>query len=285
MTVPQLGSREDLRHIPLVTIDGIDARDFDDAVYCEPAAVGRSKKPNGWRVLVGIADVSHYVKPGEPLDREARERGTSVYLVDRVIPMLPFALSNGICSLNQGVDRLSMACEMQVSPGGEITSYEIVPAVIHVYRRLTYNIVNKVHVDKDPETVEAQRDLLPMLETHEELRNVMKAKRHRRGSIDFDIPEVKVKLDEKGHPIALIKREGSLPVLQDYLHGLLADIRGITDAYRQALSFITREDVAHKLFKEIAPEYAERNGGYTRIVRTGVRRGDAAETAIIELVK
>ncbi len=196
--------RRDRRDLTIVTVDGDDSKDFDDGVYVE-------KKADGSYFLgVYIADVSWYVREGEPLDREARERGTSVYLVDRVIPMLPFALSNGICSLNQGVDRLSMACEMQVSPEGEITSYEIVPAVIHVYRRLTYNIVNKVLVDKDPETVEAQRDLLPMLETLEELRNVMKAKRHRRGSIDFDIPEVKVKLDEKGHPIALIKREGSL---------------------------------------------------------------------------
>ncbi len=196
--------RRDRRDLTVVTVDGDDSKDFDDGVYVE-------KKADGSYFLgVYIADVSWYVREGEPLDREARERGTSVYLVDRVIPMLPFALSNGICSLNQGVDRLSMACEMQVSPEGEIVSYEIVPAVIHVYRRLTYNIVNKVLVDKDPETVEAQRDLLPMLETLEELRNVMKAKRHRRGSIDFDIPEVKVKLDEKGHPIALIKREGSL---------------------------------------------------------------------------
>ena len=154
--------------------------------------------------------VSWYVREGEPLDKEAYERGTSVYLVDRVVPMLPFALSNGICSLNAGVDRLSMACEMHVSPEGEIQSYEIVPAVIHVYRRLTYNIVNRVLVEKDPEEIERQKDLLPMLETLEELHHVMKAKRHARGSIDFDLAEVKVKLDDEGHPIELIKRTGSL---------------------------------------------------------------------------
>ena len=196
--------RRDRRDLTIVTVDGDDSKDFDDGVYVK-------KNDDGSFFLgVYIADVSWYVREGEPLDREAYERGTSVYLVDRVVPMLPFALSNGICSLNAGVDRLSMACEMHVSPTGEIESYEIVPAVIHVYRRLTYNIVNKVLVDKDPEELERQRDLLPMLETLEELRHIMKAKRHARGSIDFEIPEVKVKLDEKGHPIELIKRTGSL---------------------------------------------------------------------------
>ena len=196
--------RRDRRDLTIVTVDGDDSKDFDDGVYVK-------KNDDGSYFLgVYIADVSWYVREGEPLDKEAYERGTSVYLVDRVVPMLPFALSNGICSLNAGVDRLSMACEMQVSPEGEITSYEIVPAVIHVYRRLTYNIVNRVLVDKDPEEIERQKDILPMLETLEELRHIMKAKRHARGSIDFEIPEVKVKLDEKGHPIELIKRTGSL---------------------------------------------------------------------------
>ncbi|MBQ1461455.1 MAG: ribonuclease R, partial [Selenomonas sp.] len=181
-----------------------DSKDLDDGVYAR-------KNPDGSYFLgVYIADVSHYVKEHAPLDREAYARGTSVYLVDRVIPMLPKELSNGICSLNAGVDRLSMACEMQISPDGEITSYEILPTVIHVYRRLTYNIVNKVLVDKAEPFLSDNGDILPMLETLAELRGALKAKRHRRGSIDFDLPEVKVKLDENGHPVALIKREGSL---------------------------------------------------------------------------
>ena len=203
-TPEEYEGRRDRRDLTIVTVDGDDSKDFDDGVYVK-------KNDDGSFFLgVYIADVSWYVREGEPLDREAYERGTSVYLVDRVVPMLPFALSNGICSLNAGVDRLSMACEMHVSPEGDIESYEIVPAVIHVYRRLTYNIVNRVLVEKDPEEIERQRDLLPMLETLEELRHIMKAKRHARGSIDFDIPEVKVKLDEQGHPIELIKRTGSL---------------------------------------------------------------------------
>ena len=196
--------RADRRDLQIVTVDGEDSKDLDDGVYAR-------KNPDGSYFLgVYIADVSHYVKEHAPLDREAYARGTSVYLVDRVIPMLPKELSNGICSLNAGVDRLSMACEMQISAEGEITSYEILPTVIHVYRRLTYNIVNKVLVDKAEPFLSDNGDILPMLETLAELRGALKAKRHRRGSIDFDLPEVKVKLDENGHPVALIKREGSL---------------------------------------------------------------------------
>lgn len=196
--------RRDRRDLPIVTVDGEDSKDLDDGVFAR-------RNPDGSFFLgVYIADVSWYVREGQPLDREARERGTSVYLVDRVIPMLPKELSNGICSLNAGVDRLSMACEMQISPEGEVTSYEIIPTVIHVYRRLTYNIVNKVLVDKAEPFVSDNQDIREMLETLEALRHVLKAKRHRRGSIDFDVPEVKVKLDDKGHPVALIKREGSL---------------------------------------------------------------------------
>ncbi len=196
--------RRDRRDLPIVTVDGEDSKDLDDGVFAR-------RNPDGSFFLgVYIADVSWYVRENQPLDREARERGTSVYLVDRVIPMLPKELSNGICSLNAGVDRLSMACEMQISPEGEVTSYEIVPTVIHVYRRLTYNIVNKVLVDKAEPFLSDNQDIREMLETLEALRHVLKAKRHRRGSIDFDVPEVKVKLDDKGHPVALIKREGSL---------------------------------------------------------------------------
>ena len=196
--------RRDRRNFPIVTVDGEDSKDLDDGVYAY-------KKEDGSYFLgVYIADVSHYVRENQPLDVEARARGTSVYLVDRVIPMLPRELSNGICSLNAGVDRLSMACEMHLSPEGEINSYEIIPTVIHVYRRLTYNIVNKVLVEKAEPYVSDNEDIREMLETLAEIRNLRKKIRHARGSIDFELPEVKVKLDEKGHPVALIKREGSL---------------------------------------------------------------------------
>lgn len=196
--------RADRRSLPIVTVDGEDSKDLDDGVYA------RRNEDGSFFLGVYIADVSWYVRENQPLDREARERGTSVYLVDRVIPMLPKELSNGICSLNAGVDRLSMACEMQISPEGEVTSYEIQPAVIHVYRRLTYHIVNKVLVDREEPFLSDNQDIRTMLETLADLRGVLKEKRHRRGSIDFELPEVKVKLDAEGHPVALIKREGSL---------------------------------------------------------------------------
>lgn len=193
--------RRDRRALLTVTVDGDDSRDFDDAVYAERRADG------GWFLGVYIADVSWYVREGRPLDREACARGTSVYLVDRVIPMLPFALSNGICSLNQGADRLAMACEMDVSPSGEVTRYEIVPAVIRVYRRLTYNGVNALLEGRD--APEDER-LMDMLQTLAALRDARKARRRARGSIDFNLPEIKVKLDDAGRPVALLKREGSL---------------------------------------------------------------------------
>ena len=131
--------RVDLTDVPLCTIDGEDARDFDDAVYCEPAVVtGRGKKPNGWRLLVAIADVSHYVKTGQPLDVDAYDRATSVYFPRRVIPMLPEKLSNGLCSLNPEVERLSMVCDMLVTAQGEVHAYQFYPAVIRSHARLTY---------------------------------------------------------------------------------------------------------------------------------------------------
>ncbi|MBR1759939.1 MAG: ribonuclease R [Schwartzia sp.] len=192
--------RRDRRALSVVTVDGDDSKDFDDAVYAERRADG------GWFLGVYIADVSWYVREGRPLDREAYERGTSVYLVDRVIPMLPFALSNGICSLNQGEDRLAMACEMELDAKGEVTKYEIVPAVIRVFRRLTYNGVNALLEGK----AEDKDGILPMISVLKDLRDARKAYRRKRGSIDFNIPEVKVKLDEAGHPMGLVKRTGSV---------------------------------------------------------------------------
>jgi ribonuclease R len=130
-----LGDRVDLRDVPLVTIDGEDARDFDDAVYCEPVKIGRA---NGYRLIVAIADVSHYVKPNDALDVDAIERSTSVYFPRRVIPMLPEKLSNGLCSLNPGVDRLTLVCDAVITAKGEIKAYQFYPAVIHSAARMTY---------------------------------------------------------------------------------------------------------------------------------------------------
>lgn len=196
--------REDRRNLKIVTIDGEDAKDLDDGVYVE-------KRPDGSFFLgVYIADVSWYVRENEPLDIEAQARGTSVYLVDRVVPMLPRELSNGICSLNAGVDRLSMACEMEISPTGEVTKYKILPVVVHIYRRLTYTLVNKILVDRDKDFCRDNEDILPMLYSLAEVRNVMYQYRHRRGAINFEIPEIKVKLDENGKAVGLKKRISNL---------------------------------------------------------------------------
>ena len=199
----EIAGRLDRRSFTTVTIDGDDSKDFDDAVYAE-------KRGRGWFLGVYIADVSYYVKENALLDIEARERATSVYLVDRVIPMLPEALSNGICSLNEDVDRLAMACEMEIKADGSIIGYKIAPAVIRSHRRLTYNIVNKILVDEEPAFVEDNADILPMLKALQEIRDARLKVRNKRGAIEFSLPEIKVKLDKEGHPVAIVKREGSL---------------------------------------------------------------------------
>ena len=200
----EFSGRRDRRGFRIVTIDGEDAKDLDDGVYAERRADG------SFFLGVYIADVSWYVRENSPLDREARARGTSVYLVDRVIPMLPKKLSNGICSLNAGEDRLAMACEMEIGAYGLVKSYEILPVVIHVYRRLTYTLVNEIFAEGADAVRTENADLLPLLMPLREVHDAMEKARHERGSIGFDVPEIKVKLDESGKPVALIKRTGSL---------------------------------------------------------------------------
>ena len=195
-----LAGRRDLRDRPIVTIDSEDARDLDDAVEVERLTGGR------YRLWVHIADVSHYVREGSPLDEEARERGTSVYLVDRVLPMLPPRLSNGICSLNAGVDRLTLSVSMDIDQRGEVLDYEIFPAVIRVHTRLSYNIVRRILVDNDEELIDIYRPLIGQLTEMERLCHILRQRRQRRGAIDFDFPEIKVKLDEGGQPLAIERR-------------------------------------------------------------------------------
>ena len=195
----ELAGRRDLRDRTVVTVDGEDAKDLDDAVYVEQ--IGNDEYLLG----VYIADVSYYVTEDSILDKEARERGTSVYLVDRVLPMLPERLSNGICSLNVGEDRLAMACEMHLNTQGEVLSYEIFPAVINVCHRLSYNIVRAI-LAGDKEMCERYEDILPMVAKMDILRQILHDKRARRGAVDFELPEQKVILDEKLHPIDIVQR-------------------------------------------------------------------------------
>ncbi len=189
---------EDFRNLPIVTIDGPDSKDLDDAVYCV-------KKENGhFQLGVHIADVSRYVTKGTLLDDEAYHRGTSVYLADRVIPMLPFQLSNDLCSLNHDEDRYAMSCVMDVSPEGKVKTEIITPSVVRVARRCNYPEINKAfHEGIAPEDL---KPFLPMLEDLKECADALRADRTRRGALDFDFPEYKIVLDDAGVPLRIEKR-------------------------------------------------------------------------------
>lgn len=186
--------RADFRDLQTVTIDGEDAKDLDDAITI-------SKEGNMYHLGVHIADVSQYVTEGSPLDKEALKRGTSIYLVDRVIPMIPHKLSNGICSLNQGVDRLALSCMMDINEKGEIVKHKICESVINVTRRMSYTSVHKIIEEKDEAERKEYEELIPMFELMYELADILQARREKRGSIDFDFPEAKIILDENGKPI------------------------------------------------------------------------------------
>ena len=199
--------RIDLTDVALVTIDGEDARDFDDAVYCEPLEAGRGKaKKSGWRLIVAIADVSHYVKSGEPLDEDAYERATSVYFPRRVIPMLPEKLSNGLCSLNPGEDRLSMVCDMVIGSLGEVEAYQFYPAIIHSQARFTYTEVAAILANTRGPEAARRADLVPhLVHLHEVYRALLK-QRSQRGAIDFETTETQIVCDDNGRIEKIVPR-------------------------------------------------------------------------------
>lgn len=193
----EIKGRVDLRDVPLITIDGEDARDFDDAVYCEPVNLGTEKRRRpGWRLIVAIADVSHYVRPGQPLDEDAIERGTSVYFPRRVIPMLPEALSNGICSLNPSVDRLVLVCDMIIPASGAkagiVSAYQFYDAVIHSHARTTYTQVWEALQQPDGPAAQAMAAVYPHVQSLYELFQLLAQSRRERGAIDFDTIETKI---------------------------------------------------------------------------------------------
>ncbi len=205
-----LAGREDIRHLPLVTIDGETARDFDDAVYCEPLGRG------GFRLVVAIADVSHYVQPDDALDREGYVRGNSVYFPRRVIPMLPEALSNGLCSLNPDVDRLAMVCDMQIGPAGAIRDYRFYPGVIHSHARLTYNQVwDWLSGTSKPEKTQAA--LMPHLQALETLFRTLLKARAKRGAIDFGSTETQILFDDQGKIAEIV------PVIRNDAHRIIEE--------------------------------------------------------------
>ena len=187
--------RYDLTDVPLVTIDGEDARDFDDAVYCEPASIGREE---GFRLIVAIADVSHYVKPGEPLDFDALERATSVYFPRRVIPMIPEKLSNGLCSLNPNVERLCMVCDMLIDSLGELRAYQFYPAIMRSHARFTYTEVAAILENTRGAEAQAHSELVPhLLHLYDVYTSLLKARRVR-GAIDLEVPETQIVCDASG---------------------------------------------------------------------------------------
>ena len=228
-----MNGRKDLRDWQMVTIDGEDAKDLDDAV---------SLVKDGENYILGvhIADVTNYVQENSALDREALERGTSVYLVDRVIPMLPHTLSNGMCSLNAGEDRLALSCIMTVDPSGEVIAHEIAETVIHVNRRMSYTSVKKILTDHDEAETEEYRELIPMFERMQELSGILRARRKKRGSIDFDFPETKMILDENGKPVDIrpYDRNVATKIIEDFM--LLANETVAEDGYWQELPFLYR---------------------------------------------
>ncbi|MGH9519284.1 MAG: ribonuclease R, partial [Terriglobales bacterium] len=204
-TIPdkELACRRDFRTLPIVTIDGETARYFDDAVLV------RRRDNGSFELQVHIADVAHYVAPGTPIDREARARGTSVYFPDRAIPMLPKELSTDLCSLRPGVDRLVMSCLMVISPEGEVVGHELVAGVIHSAARMTYTAVNAV-LEGDNAARREFAALVPGFELMAELQRVLYARRQRRGSIDFDLPEPEIEFDEQGMMRSIVKSERNL---------------------------------------------------------------------------
>ena len=207
-----MAGRRDLRDVQMVTIDGEDAKDLDDAVSL-------TKNGAQYQLGVHIADVTNYVQENSALDWEARERGTSVYLVDRVIPMLPHKLSNGICSLNAGENRLALSCLMTIDEKGEVVSHEIVESVIKVDRRMSYTSVKKILEDHDEEERREYEALVPMFELMRELAGILREKRKKRGSIDFDFPESKIVLDAQGHPIDIkpYERNVATKIIEDFM--------------------------------------------------------------------
>jgi ribonuclease R len=234
LTEDDLEGRMDLRELQMVTIDGADAKDLDDAVSLH-------RKDNGnWELGVHIADVSHYVKEGTTLDKEAFYRGTSVYLVDRVIPMLPPELSNDMCSLNPNVDKLGMSVLMEIDHNGGVLSHDFGPSVIRTQERMTYDSVRDILVDKDPEQRKRYEPLVPMFENMEKLALILRKKRFNRGALDFAVAEVKVKLDDDGNPVAIERRPRTIAeiIIEEFM--LICNETVAEHYHRMNLPFVYR---------------------------------------------
>ena len=260
VSTADMAGRKDLRKVQMVTIDGEDAKDLDDAVSL-------TRDGDIYHLGVHIADVANYVQENSALDREAKLRGTSVYLVDRVIPMLPHELSNGICSLNAGENRLALSCLMDIDSKGNVIGHEIAETVICVDERMSYTSVKKILTDHDPKETDRYRVLVPMFGEMAELASVLRAKRRKKGAIDFDFPETKVILDEEGQPVDIkpYERNVATRLIEEFM--LITNETVAEDYFWQEIPFLyrTHEAPDEEKMKELATFI--QNFGYTMHVR------------------
>lgn len=250
-----MAGRMDIRNWQMVTIDGEDAKDLDDAISI-------TRNGEQYRLGVHIADVTNYVKENSVLDKEALKRGTSVYLVDRVIPMLPHKLSNGICSLNAGVDRLALSCIMDIDKKGNVVGHKIAETIVNIDRRMSYTNVKKILEDHDEEVIKEYEEFVPMFELMEEVAGILRNKRKTRGSIDFDFPESKIVLDKKGHPLEIkpYDRNTATKIIEDFM--LIANETIAQDYFWQELPFVYRTHDTPDLEKMVKLATFINNFGY-----------------------
>ena len=234
----EIDDREDFRTLVTMTIDGDDSKDFDDAVSLEILDNGN------FSLGVHIADVSHYVKENSPLDKEAYSRGTSIYLVDRVIPMIPHKLSTGICSLNPNEDRLTLSCIMEIDGSGDVVGHKICESIIHSHARLTYSKVSKIIEFEDADLIAEYSEFVPMLKEMNKLRLILNKKRETRGSVNFDFPESKIILDEKGNVLDIVphERNGATNLIEEFM--LICNETVAEDCFWQGEPFVYRNHEA-----------------------------------------
>jgi ribonuclease R len=247
VTAAMRRGRVDLRRLPTVTIDGEKARDFDDAVSID-------RIQGGWRLWVHIADVAHYVQEGSFIDQDAYQRGTSVYFPDRAIPMLPESLSNGICSLNPKVERLTLTCEMDISANGSVTDYDIYESVIASDERMTYTAVRQILADCDPALRRHYADLVPKFELMAELMEVLRARRNRRGSIDFDLPEPQIILDLQGRMTDIVRAERNMAhqLIEEFMLAANETVAGHLEELGVPLIYRIHEEPAEEKMADLA---------------------------------
>jgi ribonuclease R len=274
-----LTGRIDLTDVPLVTIDGEDARDFDDAVYCEPISTGKGKSAvKGWRLLVAIADVSHYVETGSAVDIDAYDRATSVYFPRRVIPMLPEKLSNGLCSLNPEVERLCMVCDMFITADGVVDAYQFYPGVMWSHARFTYTEVAAILSNtRGPEAVRRKARVNELLNLHGVYQSLLKA-RQKRGAVDFETTETQIVCDESG------RIEKIVPRTRNVAHRLIEE--AMLAANVCSADYIARNKHVglFRVHEGPTPEKTEILRGYLKAVGVGMTIGDAPSPADFQAI-